>query len=128
MQYKSDFKVYQWNEKAIKKLAHLQRELLISGLSALKVGGELVYSTCTTNTIENEGVIASILEELGESVELVNVEIAEKSFGISPENGRDTEGTTKKVARFRPHLHHTGGFFIAKLRKKSSIPETSHSI
>jgi hypothetical protein len=25
----------------------------------------------------------------------------------------------KKVARFWPHLHHTGGFFIAKFRKKN---------
>ena len=37
MQYKSDFKVYQWNEKAVRKLAYLQRELLVSGLRALKV-------------------------------------------------------------------------------------------
>jgi 16S rRNA C967 or C1407 C5-methylase (RsmB/RsmF family) len=38
MQYKSEMKVYQWNEKASRKLAHLQRELLFSGLRALKEG------------------------------------------------------------------------------------------
>lgn len=86
-----------------------------------------MYSTCTTNVLENEGVVASILEELGESVELVNVEIEEKSEGISPELCRDrvgsvrTEETAKKVARFRPHVHHTGGFFIAKFRKTGKI-------
>jgi len=53
--------------------------------------------------IENEGVVAEVLEELGGSVELVNIEIEEKS-GDS-------------VARFWPHVHHTGGFFVAKFRR-----------
>jgi hypothetical protein len=119
MQYKSDFKIYQWNEKQVKKLAYLQKELLIAGLQCLKVGGELVYSTCTTNVLENEGVIARILEELGEYVELVNVEIAEKSTGILLPHH---EFLAPYVARFRPHLHHTGGFFIAKLKKVQPIP------
>jgi 16S rRNA C967 or C1407 C5-methylase (RsmB/RsmF family) len=79
MQYKSDFKVYHWNEKASRKLAHLQRELLFSGLRALKEGGELVYATCTTNVIENEMVVASALEFFGDAVELVSVDIAEKA-------------------------------------------------
>jgi 16S rRNA C967 or C1407 C5-methylase (RsmB/RsmF family) len=79
MQYKSEMKVYQWNEKANRKLAHLQRKLLFSGLCALKGGGELVYSTCTTNVIENEMVVASVLEFFGEGVELVNVNITEKA-------------------------------------------------
>jgi hypothetical protein len=34
--------------------------------------------------IENEGVVASILEALGDSVELMNVEITEKSPGLLP--------------------------------------------
>ncbi|MDR2415254.1 MAG: RsmB/NOP family class I SAM-dependent RNA methyltransferase [Candidatus Peribacteria bacterium] len=116
MQYKADCKIYQRNEKAVKKLAHLQKQLLIAGLNALKGGGELVYSTCTTNTIENEGVVASVLETLGDCVELMNVNIEEKSSGIAP-------NLTSKVARFRPHLHHTGGFFIAKFKRTS--PNTS---
>jgi len=107
MQYKSDFKIYQWNEKQVRKLAHIQYELLTAGFKALKIWGELVYSTCTTNTIENEGVVTKILEELGDSIELVNVEIEEKSKGIGIDH----------VARFRPHIHHTGGFFIAKFKK-----------
>ncbi|MBO4204031.1 hypothetical protein J5893_04400 [bacterium] len=38
MQYKKEFTVYQRNEKKVKKLAHLQRELFISAFKALKVG------------------------------------------------------------------------------------------
>jgi hypothetical protein len=28
----------------------------------------------------------------------------------------------QKVARFWPHIQHTGGFFIAKIKKIKSIP------
>lgn len=70
--------------------------------------------------IENEGVVASILEEVGDGVELMNVEIDEKSRGRS-----DIDEIADKVARFRPHLHHTGGFFIAKFRKIREISDTT---
>ena len=31
----------------------------------------------------------------------------------------------QKVARFWPHIQHTGGFFIAKFRKNSSLPTST---
>lgn len=130
MQYKSDVNIYQRKEKATRKLAHLQKNLLITGINALKKGGELVYSTCTTNTIENEEVILSILQELKGQIELLEVKIEEKSPGIVKIESNKTSPTdhntlpsnivhniTTKVARFRPHIHHTGGFFIAKFKK-----------
>jgi hypothetical protein len=97
-----------------------------------------VYSTCTTNIFENEGVIATILAEYGDVVELLPVEIEEKGSGISENLSGATAascGVTQycvkdqrifleishKVARFWPHMHHTGGFFIAKLKKKKSL-------
>ena len=75
MQYKKEFKVYQWNEKKVRKLAQLQRELFISAFKALKVGGEMVYSTCTTNVIENEENVEYFLREFEGSLELVKVEM-----------------------------------------------------
>jgi hypothetical protein len=115
MQYKSGVRCFQWNEKAVKKLAYLQKSLLIAGLRALKVGGELVYATCTTNTLENEGVIESVMKEVGVAAEVMDIEVTEKSKGYS-------EQYADKVARFRPHIHHTGGFFLAKLKKKGTLP------
>jgi 16S rRNA (cytosine1407-C5)-methyltransferase len=37
MQYKSDFKVYRRNEKAVHKLAQTQKSLLLAGIQALKI-------------------------------------------------------------------------------------------
>ena len=123
MQYKSDKKVRQRDEKKSKKLSDLQIQLLISWLKALKVWGELVYSTCTTNILENEYVVSEVLKEYWDKIELLPVPLNEKSDWIcswrwneilSPENA-------KKVARLWPHVHWTGGFFIAKFRKIQSF-------
>ena len=119
MQYKSDKKVRQRDEKKSQKLSQLQIQLLISGLKALKVWWELVYSTCTTNVLENEYVVSEVLKEYWNKIELLNIPLDEKSEWIcnwrwneilSPENA-------KKVARLWPHVQHTGWFFIAKFKK-----------
>uniref|UniRef100_A0A7S0ZSW8 SAM-dependent MTase RsmB/NOP-type domain-containing protein n=1 Tax=Noctiluca scintillans TaxID=2966 RepID=A0A7S0ZSW8_NOCSC len=44
--------------------------ILFRGLELLRVGGRLVYSTCSFNPLEDEAVIASALEHCGGSVEL----------------------------------------------------------
>ncbi|KAI5401193.1 hypothetical protein KIW84_065878 [Lathyrus oleraceus] len=45
----------------------------MQGLSLLKVGGGMVYSTCSMNPIENEAVVAELLRRCGESVKLLDV-------------------------------------------------------
>lgn len=123
MQYKSDKKVRQRDEKKSKKLSDLQIQLLISWLKALKPWGELVYSTCTTNVLENEYVVSEVLRQYWDEIELLEVLLKEKSSWIdswrwneilSPEN-------VKKVARLWPHVQKTWGFFIAKFRKDQSF-------
>jgi len=46
----------------IKKMANVQKKLLISGLNALKPGGKLLYSTCSIAPEENEIVIDHVLK------------------------------------------------------------------
>ena len=50
-----------------------QVRILVRALQMLKVGGRVVYSTCSMNPIENEAVIASAIERCGglEKVELL---------------------------------------------------------
>jgi len=119
MQYKSDKKVRQRDEKKSKKLSDLQIQLLISWFKSLKVWGELVYSTCTTNVLENEYVVSEVLKEYWNKIELLPVPLDEKSDWICSwrENEILSPENAKKVARLWPHMQKTWGFFIAKFRK-----------
>ncbi|MDD3262241.1 MAG: RsmB/NOP family class I SAM-dependent RNA methyltransferase [Candidatus Absconditabacteria bacterium] len=81
------------NEGLIKSLARIQIKLLESAIDACKVGGKIVYSTCTLNEIENEEVISTITEKYKGVVEL--------EFN----------------KKYRPHRDHCGGFFVAVFRK-----------
>ncbi|XP_059643382.1 multisite-specific tRNA:(cytosine-C(5))-methyltransferase trm4a-like isoform X1 [Cornus florida] len=42
-------------------------------MALLKVGGRMVYSTCSMNPVENEAVVAEILRRCRGSVELLDV-------------------------------------------------------
>ncbi|POR36315.1 tRNA (Cytosine(34)-C(5))-methyltransferase [Tolypocladium paradoxum] len=53
-----------------------QIRILVRALQLLKVGGRVVYSTCSMNPVENESVVASAIERCGGSV---NVEIVDSS-------------------------------------------------
>ena len=41
----------------------LQRSILNRGLEMLEVGGRLVYSTCSFNPVEDEAVVAGMLDK-----------------------------------------------------------------
>ncbi|KAI5399734.1 hypothetical protein KIW84_064898 [Lathyrus oleraceus] len=55
------------------RLHSLQILIAMRGLSLLKVGGRMVYSTCSMNPIENEVVVVEVLRRCGESVKLPDV-------------------------------------------------------
>ncbi|KAJ8540155.1 hypothetical protein K7X08_026544 [Anisodus acutangulus] len=62
-----------WNAGMGNGLHGLQVQIAMRGMSLLKVGGRMVYSTCSMNPIENEAVVVEILRRCGGSVELVDV-------------------------------------------------------
>lgn len=63
-----------WRRGGSKTLAKLQTELLMTALKAVKVGGRVVYSTCSIETGENDGVVEKMLAAM---------EKDKKKFGLS---------------------------------------------
>jgi len=55
----------------IGKMSRLQVQLLESAVHAAKVGGRIVYSTCTLTPEENEGVVMEILQKFGDRLSVV---------------------------------------------------------
>ena len=54
---KSDEAREEWNESNVKMCATRQGEILREAWQSLRAGGVLIYSTCTFNKLENEGVL-----------------------------------------------------------------------
>lgn len=50
-----------WRRGGSKTLAKLQADLLMTALRAVKMGGRVVYSTCSIETGENDGVVDKVL-------------------------------------------------------------------
>ena len=63
--FKTDDALKFWNIKNIKRIAKLQFGLLEAALISCKIGGEITYSTCTLNRIENEQVIEKLQKKYG---------------------------------------------------------------
>lgn len=64
-----------WNPGSAFNLHLTQARILVRGLQMLKVGGRIVYSTCSMNPVENEAVLASAIDRCGgpDKVEIVDV-------------------------------------------------------
>ena len=96
---------YKRKPEDIENLSKIQMNLLNNCSKLLKIGGEIVYSTCSIEKIENENVIIQFLEE-NKEFKLVNIE------GLLPFS---LEG--KDFAQILQSKHNIDGFFIAKLSK-----------
>ena len=124
--YKTDDALKYWNIKNIKRIAKLQYQLLESAFISLKVWGELVYSTCTLNRLENEEIINKLTDQYGDYFRIVSLQNSpsiplHEGEEKSPSLGEGFEES--HIIRAWPHKNNTWGFFVVKLRKKESIPE-----
>lgn len=59
-----------WTPARPKHLAHAQWALLSCAFLLLKPGGELVYSTCSINPAENDGVVRRLFEKYSDAAAL----------------------------------------------------------
>lgn len=96
------------DESCISELATTQRQILENAEKYLKVGGAMVYSTCTLFEEENENVVHDFLEKNVDFV-LEHISGLEKIDG-----GKYLDN--KGMIQILPHDEYDG-FFIAKIRR-----------
>jgi len=85
-------------------LPAIQYDILKTAARYLKVGGTLIYSTCTILPEENEDNVNRFLSE-------------HQNFELVPFKSGELDCKTGMITLL-PHLHNTDGFFVAKLTKK----------
>ena len=105
---KPDIK-YRKTEEELGALPPLQLEILSACAEAVKVGGLLVYATCTILPAENREVVAAFLANHP------NYE-PDNDDGWLPEALRPR--LTDGMLQILPHRDNMDGFFIARLRRK----------
>jgi len=91
--------------------------LLRRALEVVRPGGAVVYATCTYAPEENERVLDAISPELARIEPLIPPEGIRLAPGIREWEGRVFRPDVVHAARFWPHHHDTGGFFVARLRR-----------
>lgn len=52
-----------WSIKSVKNIAKTQYGLLRSALDAVKIGGYIIYATCTMNNLENDNLIEQMIKK-----------------------------------------------------------------
>jgi NOL1/NOP2/sun family putative RNA methylase len=100
----------------IRERSRLQKELLKAAIKVLKVGGTLVYSTCSLEPEENEINIDWVLSKYPEML-LEQIDITVGDAGLTNIFGKKLSSEISKCKRFWPEKTNTEGFFIAKLVK-----------
>ena len=105
------------------RLASRQTALLFSAAKALKVGGELVYSTCTLNPEEDEAVVSALLEAFPGAFHLDPAPAQKyQVHGFTEFEGQHYHPDLIHALRIWTYTFQTNGFFAAKLIKDAQIP------
>jgi 16S rRNA (cytosine1407-C5)-methyltransferase len=106
------------------QLSRRQRAMLASAIRALRVGGEVVYSTCTLLPEEDEMVVDAVLREFSGSIEITDARriLPSPAPGLTHFKGQDFSAELDKSLRLWPHRYHTAGFFACHLRKMDETP------
>lgn len=99
---------YHKNDHDINSITNIQYKILTNSSKYLKVGGELVYSTCTIDPRENKDIVNKFLVQ-NSNFELININKEYRGF-IPGESDEDT-------VQLYPNIHNTDGFFISKLKR-----------
>ncbi|NAX41922.1 16S rRNA (cytosine(1407)-C(5))-methyltransferase RsmF [Vibrio sp. V17_P4S1T151] len=103
-----------WSKESVLSISTTQKDLIESAFQALKPGGVMVYSTCTLSTEENQQVCLHLKEKYPQSVEFVSL----SSLFEDAKAAITDEG----FLHIFPQTYDCEGFFVAKIRKLSSIP------
>lgn len=77
----------EWSPSNALGLHLTQARILVRALQMLKVGGRVVYSTCSMNPVENEAVIASAIERCGGAQNVKILDCSQELPGLKRSTG-----------------------------------------
>ncbi len=118
-------------EENIGKMARLQKELLEAAIHAAKIGGRIVYSTCTLTPEENEAVVLAMLEKFGDKISVIDAALQQ---GMELDQAKADSAIIQKhlgitdpfpAYRLWPQSMDTEGFFAVALKKNGATRDAA---
>ena len=100
----------------IKKFAGTQKRLAAGAMRLLKVGGTMIYSTCTLAPEEDEGVVDYLVKNFDVVVEKISLPLKFRC-GVTDWEGVEMDRQVEKCLRLYPQDNDSDGFFVARIRK-----------
>ncbi|MBD3376413.1 hypothetical protein GF406_15365 [candidate division KSB1 bacterium] len=114
-----------WTPARLNGHTNLQELLLISALKTVRVGGTVVYSTCSVSVEENEHLVHQVLQKTGDRVKIESIPLPLHEWlkpGLTSHGGRAFHPDLEKACRIPPFPHPVEGFFMVRLKKLDSFP------
>ena len=105
-----------WSPERVSYLSEIQNKLLVSAIKMLKIGGEIVYSTCTLTPEENELIINNLLEKYPIDLEPVDMPLKHHN-GFTEYHGTKLDKRLANTIRIFPWEVDSDGFFLARIKK-----------
>lgn len=106
----------EWTPASVEQCVARQRDILAEAWRALRPGGKLIYSTCTFNDREDEGIVRWLVEEYGDEIVAAERIETEDKWGIV----RSDIGPFQ-CFHFYPHSARGEGFFAAVACKTEGV-------
>ena len=103
-----------WSKESVISISDTQKDLIESAFHALKVGGTMVYSTCTLSIEENQQVCHHLKQTFGDAVEFESL--------VDLFSGAEKALTEEGFLHIFPQVYDCEGFFVARIRKVGSAP------
>lgn len=107
-----------WGPRKLAESARKQKALLRSAFDATRLGGRVLYCTCSFAPEENELVVAHTLRRLGDAVRIEPVAVPVEGVqpGLTAWRGKRLPDELTQTVRVLPS-DHLAGFYLALLRK-----------
>lgn len=114
-----------WNPKVVQKLSRQQKKFFALAIKCLKVGGTLVYSTCTHAPEENEEIVDFALKNFPVRIESLALPLKCRP-GITNWEDEAFSKEVEKTCRIYPQDNDSEGFFVCKMTLLEEIKENKN--